>query len=97
MQLCLDFDCTLQELNQRMSSAEFTLWCSLQQQQPRGVVRDNFHAALIAVLIANTHAPKGKTFKIDDFMHEDPETRKNREFQGFIARMRALSKPKATE
>jgi len=97
MQLAIDLGSTLQELNQRMSSAEFSLWLAFHQLQPRGVERDNFHAAIIASTVANTHAPKGKTFKIQDFMHEDAETKKERELKSFIGRMRALSTPKAEQ
>lgn len=94
MQLALDMGATLGELNQRMSAREFTWWLALHQKQPRGVERDNFHAALIASIIANTHAPKGKTFSVQDFMHVDAETKKERELNMFISRMRSLSKSK---
>jgi len=91
MQLALDMGATLQELNARMTSKEFSLWSALHQQQPRGVERDNYHSAIIATLIANTNAPKGKSFNVNDFMHEDPEVKRERESRAFLARMRSLS------
>lgn len=94
MQLALDMGATLQELNNRMSAKEFALWSALHQSQPRGVERDNFHAAIVATVIANSNAPKGKTFKVNDFIHEDHEIKKEREQQAFFARMRSLSTPK---
>lgn len=94
MQIALDLGCTLGELNQRMSSKEFSLWEAAIQAQPRGVERDNYHSAIIASLLANIHAPKGKRYTIADFMHEDEDTKKQRETQMFMSNLRALSVPK---
>ena len=97
MQLALDFGCTLEELNGRMTSKEFALWAALHRLQPRGVERDNFHAALQATILANIHAPKGKRFKVADFMHENADEKSAREFDAFAARLRSLSKEKGKE
>lgn len=94
MQLALDLGATLGELNQRMSAQEFALWSALHRQQPRGVERDNYHAALIASLMANINAPKGKRFSVQDFMFEDSDSKKQRQTQTFVSGLRALAQTK---
>ena len=94
MQLAADMGLTLVELNQRMTSKEYSLWSALHQSQPRGVERDDFHHARTAALIANIHAPRGKSYKVSDFIHEDPEVKLERENKAFAARMISLSIPK---
>jgi len=59
--------------------------------QPRGIERDNFHAALTPLILSNIHAPRGKKFTIQDFMHEDAQTKKDRKTRAFLSQMRALS------
>ncbi|WP_205859246.1 phage tail assembly protein T [Pleionea sediminis] len=81
------------ELNERMTSRELTLWMAFYEAQPRGVERDNYHAAMICTLLANIHAPKGKRFELDDFMHAPQSDKKERETAATLARLRALSTP----
>ncbi len=56
---------------------------------PWGPWRDNLHSAQLASLYANAHAPKGKSFGIDDFLYRDPDTVKVEQdqdvFQGLMA------------
>jgi len=94
MQLALDMGMTLTELNSRMSSSEFTLWQAFHQLQPRGVKRDNWHSAQICHLLASIHAPKGKKFKVDDFMYKDSESVQQDKTSQFISKLNALAKPK---
>lgn len=94
MQLALDMGATLTELNQRMTGREAGLWLAFNQLQPRGVVRDDYHSARLCALLATIYAPKGKTFTVQDFMFEDPNSKQKREFQNFAARFRARAQPK---
>jgi len=80
-----------------MSSKEFLLWEAEFRMQPRGIERDNFHAALTPLILSNIHAPRGKKFTIQDFMHEDAQSKKDRETKAFLARMRAFSSPTKQE
>ncbi len=91
MQLALDLGMTLTEINQRMSSSEFSLWSALHQSQPRGVARDDFHHARTATLLANINASKGKSYSVSDFMYEDQETKLERGNKAFMARLASLS------
>ena len=94
MQLALDMGATLSELNERMTSQEFTLWIAHHNNQPRGVERDNYHHAMMLAMYANAHAAKGKTFEVQDFMYENQESKIERQNKQFMATMRALSIPK---
>lgn len=52
-----------------MGAEEFDRWCRYFQEEPWGVTRDNFHAALIASTIANVHrGKKSRAFRVSDFM-----------------------------
>lgn len=97
MELSLAIGATLTELNTRMGSREFALWNAYLQIQPRGPHRDNYHAAIIASLIANVHAPKGKKYKLTDFMLEDPSAKQARDFKSFVSKLRALSTTTKTD
>lgn len=52
-----------------MSSEEFTGWQNYYAVQPFGSKRDNYHAAIVATRIGNSHLVKGQQpFKLSDFM-----------------------------
>lgn len=59
---------TIAEWQEVMSSEEFCEWIAYYEMNPFGPKRDDYQAALIAKTIAQVNAPKGKVFKLDDFM-----------------------------
>ena len=91
MQLALKMGATLQELNERMTAKEFSLWCEFYRQQPWGAERDNYHSAMQCSLNANINAPKGKTFSINDFMYQTSDAKKKSELDSFVARFTSMS------
>lgn len=53
MRLCLQFGCTLDELGQRMTAAEFGLWIALWEDEPWGDVRADIRGGAVAATVAN--------------------------------------------
>jgi hypothetical protein len=56
------------EAQRRISSAEFVEWCAYDRIDPYGPERLDYHAGLIASMIANVNAAGGKTYTAADFM-----------------------------
>jgi hypothetical protein len=50
---------TVEELQERMSSAEFTYWLAFYEKEPWGFEMENFHAGVIASTVVNM-APRKK-------------------------------------
>jgi len=60
--------------------------------EPFGARRDNWHAGMIAALLANIHRGKGaKAASPADFMLEDPGARAKKRSQTTIARLMQLA------
>lgn len=69
--LALALGCTVAELQDRMSSAEFAEWMAFYGVEPFGEVRGDIQAAVIASTVANVNRdPKrrSKPFGLDLFM-----------------------------
>ena len=56
---------TVGELDDRMSSREFTEWMIYSQIEPFGPARLDYHAALISTVVANSN---GNKMSPDDFI-----------------------------
>jgi hypothetical protein len=58
-----------------MPAREFLEWIEYERIEPFGQWRDNWHAALIASLIANANRrPGAPPVQIREFMYVDPQT-----------------------
>lgn len=61
--------------------------------EPFGQWRDNYHAAMIAWILASVHRdPKRKPPALSDFMYQDAESAKIRQEQDTVAFFRGLKK-----
>jgi len=62
--------------------------------EPFGPQRDNWHAGIVAALLANIHRAKGaKAMSPADFMLEDPGKRAKQRSQTAIAHLLHIAKP----
>lgn len=60
---------TVGEFLQRVTSSELTEWAAFEKVYgPLGQSRDDVHMAILAALIYNPWAPKGKAKSPEDFM-----------------------------
>ena len=94
--LALELGATVAELSERLTAAEEAHWIALYRSDPWGQQRGDLRTALLAQLIHNSNAPRGKGKTLQDFMlfgekkeqpGDDPNTiRKN--FDRLIARQR---------
>ena len=65
--------CTVEELGERMSSAEFTEWAVMFAHDPWGEQRADLRAAQLAALFYNAHrGPQAPPGKLADFMPYRP-------------------------
>lgn len=62
LSLCLQMGCTPRELGQRMTAAEFHLFCGLREIRPWGGELDEFLAGSVCATVANY---AGKTRKAE--------------------------------
>lgn len=93
--LALALGRTVSELEATMPSSEMTEWLAYYKLEPFGQERDNWHAALIASILANINRRKNApATPISEFMYKDRDSRKQAETQGFLAGLKALAKPK---
>jgi hypothetical protein len=90
--LALALGRTIQELDNGMSSAEFSDWIEFYSMHPFGSERDNLHAAMLAALISNSNRAKGKPpAEVNDFMIMSQQQRKDNETQQFLAGLQAIA------
>jgi len=54
----------------RMKPSQLVEWKAYADVEPFGAIRDNYHAAIIAKIIADAHGAKigGRPFKYEDFL-----------------------------
>ena len=77
-----------------MSARELNEWFEFYNLEPFGEVRDNWHMAVVAHILANANRrPSAPPAKISDFMHVDPETARERREQAVIAWFEQHSEP----
>ena len=95
--LALALGRTVSELEQSLSSSEFTEWSAYYSLEPFGAERDNWNIAQLCALFWNANrGKKGKARGVIDFMYRDTTTQKQAKTVGFLAGLKALGKRKAT-
>ncbi len=71
-----------------MPASEFAEWTAMYSIQPFGVWRDNYHAAMVAHILATAHSdPKKPKPRFDAFFYTDPKelaSRKRRSIVNFF-------------
>lgn len=77
-----------------MGGAELVEWVAYYELEPFGARRDNWHAGIIAALLANIHRAKGaKAVSPSDFLLEDPGERAKKRTQTAIQHMLHVARP----
>lgn len=66
--LAITLGIPVRELQERISSEEFTYWIAYDRLDPIGNLHQDYNAALVALTTAQVHAKKGKKLKIQDFV-----------------------------
>jgi hypothetical protein len=62
-----------------MTGAEFLEWMEYDNLEPFGAWRDNWHASMIASILANANRKPGTApIKMSEFMYVDAETTKEK-------------------
>lgn len=84
MSLALALGCTLAELGQRMTAAEFALWAEYRNQRPWGAELAEFLAGSVSATVAN-YAGKTRPREAPAAVPGD--------FMPFAARMRRAAEP----
>lgn len=92
--------CTVEELLDRVSSAELTEWQAFDACEPIGGYRIDYNAAMMCALFANANRKKGtQPFKTIDFMPFLPDndpTGEDKALAMFQALAAQNAKPKET-
>lgn len=73
-----------------MPEREYQDWRRLYEQEPFGVERDNYHAAMITAMIHNVNSRVAKA--PSDFVLMDEKTRRERSTHSFISQLSAMAK-----
>ena len=85
---------TVAELELSLGSAELSEWIAFYELEPFGPRRDNYHAGMIAAMIANSNRAKGaKAVSPSDFMLEDPATGAKKRTQTAISHLLHVATP----
>lgn len=69
--LAMQLGSTIEELGERMSSEEFSIWCALWAEEPWGDYRADLRAAIVARTVAGFAGktlPAGAEVALTDFM-----------------------------
>lgn len=78
-----------------MSISEFREWQAYFYIEPFGSLRDNYHSAQIAHILANQNRPKNKRpIPFVNFFYSDPEEKKRKKANRLAAMFGAISKPR---
>lgn len=81
-----------------MPARLFREWLEYEQLEPFGQWRDNFHAAMIAAILANANRDPKRTpapIKMSEFFYVDAETERENADKKILGALRAASKTKA--
>jgi len=62
------FGCTVEDVQRRMSSAEFVQWCAFYSLEPWGWHSDNWRMSVVAATVANYSGHVKKAVKPSDFL-----------------------------
>ena len=75
-----------------MPAGEFLEWMQYERIEPFGAWRDNWHAAMIASILANANRkPNSPPIPMDEFMYTDPATAQERKDAAMIAFIEGLA------
>lgn len=75
-----------------MPASEFQEWQTYFFIEPFGAMRDNYHSAQIAHILANQNRPKNKRpIPFSNFFYSDPEDKKRKKADRLASMFRALS------
>ena len=69
--LALALGCTVAELNERMSSAEFTEWCAYASMEPFGPRADDWRIAALISTIMNASGRWSRSFTPSDLLPKE--------------------------
>ena len=92
--LSLELGMTVARLESEMSSRELSSWKRYYSENPFGVWRDNYHAAMLCSILWNVNSGKGKSKKPDDFMFKTREQRSTDTTNTTLASLQALAQRK---
>lgn len=68
MKLALRMGCTVYELTQRMTVAEFFDWMAFDRLSPIGDERADLHAGIVAYAAVMPHVRRGSSLKVSTFV-----------------------------
>lgn len=71
----------------RMTSLAFIEWMDFHQLEPEGAMANDLRSAQVCAVLANIHAPKGKTYNSQDFLPTVYRPRKVETAEGLYARL----------
>lgn len=69
-------------------------WAEYWTLEPWGAMRDNLHTGIVASLLYNVNRGSAEPRQPQDFMITDADSKKETALQQFVARLRAVAKPK---
>ena len=85
----------MDELAEQMPARLFHEWMEYERLEPFGSWRDNYHAALVSMILVNAHRdPKRSPVGMAEFFYRDPETAQHERDQEMLNELRARKKPK---
>lgn len=74
-------------------------WAEYERIEPFGAWRDNWHAALIAMILANAHRKPGSpSISMEDFFFQDAASvreRKDKQLMAFLSGFKAKKREKS--
>lgn len=75
-----------------MPASELLEWMEYESLEPFGAIRDNWHSATIAHILANVHRdPKKPPIAFSDFMYRDHQSIQEEKARALIAFMDSRS------
>jgi hypothetical protein len=71
----------------------FAEWMEYERLEPFGAPRDNYHAALIATILANAYRDRKRApIKMAEFFYQDPDSAREAADMQMLSRLRLLKK-----
>lgn len=76
-----------------MPSSLLLEWMEYEKLEPFGAPRDNYHAAIIATILANAHRDRKRPpVKMSEFFYVDPESAREDADMTMLSRLRMLKR-----
>lgn len=82
---------TLRQVD-RLSVRELGRWARYWNEEPWGPLRDNMHAAAIAMEVARPYLKEGAKLSMSRFMYTPVEDRKKQAQVSFVAQLEAMAR-----